>query len=60
MNNNKDVSVIVKIKLCRKIRSYYINNHMFNPGYLVLLEITDFFGYDIILLDTILLDHYKQ
>ena len=33
---------------------------MFNPGYLVLLEITDFFGYDIILLDTILLDHYKQ
>ena len=43
MNNNENISVIVKIKLYRKIRSYYINNHVFNPGYLVFLKITVFF-----------------
>ena len=45
MNNNKNISVIVKIELYRKIRSYYINNHVFNSGYLVFLEITVFLLY---------------
>ena len=56
MNNNENISVIVKIKSYRKISSYYIKNHTFNPGYLVFLEITVFFCYDTILLDTILLE----
>ena len=38
----KLLSAIVKIKLYRKIKSYCRNNHVFNPGYLVVLEITFF------------------